>query len=87
MIELLPFVENKLHTPEAGEAGVIFFAFLKIGFLVAYLLFMIFAVVMVRQVKLMRETINTPLEPLLRLLAWAQLIASIVIFVLAFISL
>ena len=87
MTPFLPFVSNTLNLPEANEASLLFFGALKIGFLIAYLLFMIFAAVMVRQVKLMRETISTPLEPLLRLLAWIQLIVSVIVFIFAFISL
>ena len=61
--------------------------FAKIFFLFGIGLYLIFALVVVKQVNLMTETIELPADPLLRTLAWAHLIFAMAIFLFALISL
>lgn len=56
---------------------------LKFGFVVTFLLFFLFAVVVLRQSKLMTQTIKTPLHAVIRLTAWVQLLVALVVFLAA----
>lgn len=56
---------------------------LKFGFVIAFFLFFLFAVVVLRQSKLMTQTIKTPLHFVIRLTAWAQLLIALVVFLAA----
>lgn len=55
----------------------------KILFLFAFLIYMIFAVVVVRQFYLMTTTIKVGFEFPLRLFAWVHLFAAILVFLFA----
>lgn len=60
---------------------------LKGLFLVAFLLYIAFAVIVVRQVKLMSQTLNGVLNLPLKLIAWVHLLVALIAFVLALIIL
>lgn len=55
----------------------------KIMFLVGYLVYIVFAFVVVRQVKLMTGVVNGLLSGFLQLLSWLLFLLSIFIFVVA----
>lgn len=50
-------------------------------------MYIVFALVVIRQIDLMTKTIKTPLTPILKMVGWGHLIASIVIWFIALISL
>ncbi len=56
---------------------------LKILFLVAFLIYVAFAVIVVRQVNLMIKTLDGVLNLPLRMIAWIHLLAALIVFVLA----
>lgn len=56
---------------------------LKILFLVAFLIYVAFAVIVVRQVNLMIKTLNGVLNLPLKMIAWIHLLAALIVFVLA----
>ena len=55
----------------------------KLLMLVGMLIYIIFAAVMVRQEKLMSDVLEEGFEPMLRLLTWVHLAASVGVFILA----
>lgn len=55
-------------------------------FLILFALYVIFALVVVRQVSLMARTVSTLLEPLIKILAIIHLIAAVLLWILAFIA-
>lgn len=55
----------------------------KIFFLIAIFLYFIFALVIVRQVNLMIDTVEVGFENVIRLIAWGNLLFAVGIFVLA----
>lgn len=61
--------------------------FVKFLFLIGLLLYIAFAVVVVRQVNLMTQTLNVKFESLLRFIALIHLLVAIGIFLLAIITL
>lgn len=69
------------------NAGAILMFLLKGLFVTAFFLYIIFAFVVIRQVRLMSQTITTPLEPVLRLAAYAHFFLVLAVFVLAVIIL
>jgi len=56
---------------------------LKILFLAALFIYVAFAVIVVRQVKLMSQTLNGVLDLPLRLISWIHLLVAITVFLLA----
>ena len=60
---------------------------LKLLFLVAFLIYVAFAVIVVRQVKLMIQTLNGVLNLPLRMIAWIHLLVALIAFVLAIVIL
>jgi hypothetical protein len=48
----------------------------KILFLIAFGLYVIFAFIAVRQIEIMRKTVITPLSPLIQLIGYAHLIVA-----------
>ncbi len=56
---------------------------LKIFILFALLIYFVFAIVVVRQVKIMTETFKTGFETTLRLISWLHLFLVLLIFLLA----
>ena len=56
---------------------------LKILFLVAFLIYVAFAVIVVRQVNLMIKTLDGVLNLPLRMIAWIHFLAALIVFVLA----
>jgi len=57
--------------------------FLKILFLMGFFIYLAFAVIVVRQVKLMSQTLNGILDLPLKMIAWIHLLAALIVFVLA----
>jgi len=62
-------------------------AILKGGFLVGLGVYILFAIVIVRQVAMMAQTISSSLNWLLRLFAWVHLLFSLLVFVFAWVIL
>lgn len=58
----------------------------KILFLVAFAIYVIYSIVVIRQIGLMARTVSTLLEKPLKFLAVCHLVASITIWVLAFLT-
>lgn len=61
--------------------------FLKILFLMGFFIYLAFAIIVVRQVKLMNQTLNGILDLPLRMIAWIHLLVAIGAFLLALIVL
>lgn len=61
--------------------------FLKLGILILILLYVAFAVIIVRQETLMAKVIEVPANPILKVVALSHLIAALAIFVLALVLL
>ncbi|PIU02116.1 hypothetical protein COT66_01890 [Candidatus Shapirobacteria bacterium CG09_land_8_20_14_0_10_49_15] len=61
--------------------------FLKILFLMGFFIYLAFAVIVVRQVKLMSQTLNGILDLPLKMIAWIHLLVAIGVFLLALIVL
>ncbi len=61
--------------------------FLSALFFCAFLIYVLFALVAVRQIYLMDATIKTPLSPVLKLVGWAHLFVSIFIASMVFVAL
>ena len=59
----------------------------KLFFLFAYLVYIVFAVVAVRQVYLMTQTIQVGFEFVLKTIAWFHLFISIAVLLYAFVTL
>jgi hypothetical protein len=75
---------NGVNLPEAGFVGSFV---LKILFLLAFLLYTIFAFVVIRQVRLMEKTYHTSLNLFLTIFAWAHFFVAVAVLVFAFIVL
>jgi len=75
------FVQN-LAVP-----GFNFWFLIKILFIIALALYLAFAVIIVRQVKIMFETLKGMLDWPIKLVAWVHLAIAAFIFILAFIIL
>ena len=69
--------------PTANTPLVLF----KAGLLLAIAMYIVFAFVVIRQIDLMTKTVKTPLTPVLRMVGWGHLIASVVVWLIAFVSL
>lgn len=67
--------------------GIPILAIGKIFVLIALAIYIVFALVVVRQVKLMTSTIEVGFEFFIKLIAWAHLIFAIFIFITALIIL
>jgi ABC-type Na+ efflux pump permease subunit len=64
--------------------GPVFYTlFLKVLFLIVFFLYTVFAFIMIRQVKLMGQTVQTALEPVLFIIALGHFIMAAGLFVLA----
>ena len=61
--------------------NTIFGALLKMGFLLLTSVFIGFAILFIRQVKIMTQSVQDPLNPKLTLLSWLYLTLVLVIFV------
>lgn len=55
--------------------------FLKLAILILVALYMVFAVVIVRQETLMAKVVEIPFSPVLRVISLSHMIATIVVFV------
>lgn len=73
------------NSPLLIAMPVVFLTF-KILFLVAFAIYVIFAIVMVRQVSLMARTVSAPLEHLLEFATLLHLIGAVGIWVLALVA-
>jgi len=76
---MINFIENFL--------GFSVWGIVKLFFMLAIVLYIIFAVVIVRQVKLMGQTISDKNNYLLSLIAWLHLAIALFVFLLAWIIL
>lgn len=61
--------------------------FVKLLLLFGIAVYLVFAVVVIRQVGLMTETVDMPFDPTLRTLAWAHLIFAMSVFLIALFAL
>jgi len=57
--------------------------FIKLLFLIGLLIYLAFAVIVVRQVSLMTRALNVELETSLKLISWVHLVVAIGVFLLA----
>lgn len=67
--------------------GINIWSLVKVLFLVALLIYIAFAIIVVRQVNLMRETLNGVLDWPLRIIAWIHLGMAVGVFLLALVIL
>lgn len=63
--------------------GVSLWLIVKIFVLFGLAIYLVFALVMVKQVKLMTGTLNLPLEKFVILLSYAHLVFAVLVFILA----
>lgn len=63
--------------------GASFWGIAKIAVLICILLYIVFAVVIIRQVRLMTETLEVGFEKPIKLVALVHLISSLALFILA----
>lgn len=75
---------NSVDLPEVGSVGSLL---LKILFLIAFLLYSVFAFVVIRQVRLMEKTYHTPLNTVLTIFAWAHFLVAVGVLIFAFLVL
>lgn len=68
-------------------SGFNFWFLIKILFIIAFGLYLFFAIIIVRQVKIMFETLKGMLDWPIKLIAWVHLGIAVFIFILAFIIL
>lgn len=57
----------------------IIWLFVKFGFIIAFGLYFLFAIIVVRQITMMTKTITTPAEPVLKLFAYVHLIFALIV--------
>lgn len=69
------------------HAATIYGVFLQILFAFVFFLFLLFAVIIVRQVRLMGETMTTPLAPVLRVISWSFLLVTMFVLAMAVLTL
>lgn len=62
---------------------VMYVLFLKILFLIVFFLYTVFAFIMIRQVKIMGQTVQTALEPILFVIALGHFVIAVSLFALA----
>lgn len=74
-----------LPGPEWGD--VILFGGLKLLILIFFVLYSIFAFVLIRQVRLMKHTIETEIDPILTLASWGFFTLTILVLLLALFTL
>ena len=82
-----PFELFTNSAPSVESIVMVYGWALRLLFWAAFILYFLFAVVVVRQVTLMDETIKTPLAPVLKIISWSHLIVALMVLVLALISL
>ncbi len=70
----------QVNLPEVETLGLFL---LKILFLIGFLLYSVFAFVVIRQVRLMGQTYTTSLGSVLSIFAWAHFIVAVIVFVFA----
>ena len=80
-----PFATGEIFTPEAFST--LYMGGLKAMFLLAFGLYVVFSIVVIRQVFLMEQTINTPLHIPLKIFAVGHLLVAVFVFLLAFVTL
>ncbi len=73
------------NSPVFIALPVVFFVF-KILFLVAFAIYVIYALVIVRQISLMARTVSTLLEGVLKTIGLLHLLAAILVWILAFLA-
>lgn len=74
-----------LLTPEVSTGFVsgqeVLVGIFRILFIVSALLYVVFAAVVIRQISIMRDTLQTPFSASLRLVGWAHLVIAVLVFV------
>lgn len=68
--------------PKTATGAV--FALAKLSVMLGFTLYLVFAVVVIRQVSLMTRTVDTPISPLLKIIGWAHLGIAILVWFFAF---
>jgi hypothetical protein len=67
--------------------GLTFFAIIKWFLLAGLVMYLAFAGIIVRQVGVMSETLEDPMNPLIKLFAWTHFILTIVLILLVWVLL
>ncbi len=80
-----PFATGEIFTPESFS--ILYTGSLKALFLLAFGVYLAFAIVVIRQIFLMEHTINTPLHVPLKVFAIGHLLVAIFVFLLAIVGL
>ena len=83
---MTPF-DQFIHSLSISSFDSLLWVFVKILFVIGFALYLAFAVVVVRQVKIMGEVIEGLSIWSLRILAWVHLLVAILIFLLSLIVL
>ncbi len=78
------FIASLMNFQPTANTPLVLF---KAGLLLAIAMYIVFALVVIRQIDLMTKTVRTPLTPVLRMVGWGHLIASVVVWLIALISL
>lgn len=82
-----PGREGRFKMPEFTFLEASFWLLLKVFILLGIALYFVFAVVVIKQVNLMTETVEMPVDPTLRTLAWAHFIFALAVFLIALFTL
>jgi hypothetical protein len=72
---------NQLNTVTVGD---VVFNFVKIMFLIGFFLYILFAFLAIRQIEEMRQTVVTPLSPVIRVAGYLHLLLAIGVFLFVF---
>jgi hypothetical protein len=86
IISMTPF-EQFIQSLSLGSLDSLVWVFVKILFVIGFALYLAFAVIIIRQVKIMSEVVEGLFIWPLRLLAWIHLGVAVFIFLLALIAL
>lgn len=78
------FVTTMLAFQPTANTPLLLF---KAVILFSLAMYIVFALVVIRQIDLMTKTVKTPLTPVLKMMGWGHCIASAVVWLIAFISL
>lgn len=70
-----------------GQSSEILFAFAKIGVLILLLGFIFFAIIVVRQVQLMTDTLDVAFDKFATFISYVFLVFAVLIFIFAFVAL
>ncbi len=85
MLQLILGTDTGLFDP--AQTQVLLLDFVKILFIIASLIYLVFAFVIVRQIQVMRSTVITPASGLMQILGFSHLVFAFAVLVLFIISL